>query len=837
MPLPRQRPSQRVVLLFGVLLAGIILLVSSYFVWSPSSTGGKKKYKPSKGELADLVQYRDMDESIEEDTIRELFLPTSPVPNRHHSFDELQELVSTIDTALLPSVTIILSYNASIDKLESQLAKIHTQSIRPYSIWIVCETEDGKHFVERQKFPYSNVRILFRHDKTMPLPSTDYIWVLDIGVLPGRHYLEFLLKLGETAEYRNTLLGTGSTAQIRWRQDEVECRKGAKAQGTTAPAQILSGAWLLHRQWLLAAALDSRPDDVPLSYWISRNLGTGGKGIPLIALPKDSKKRSDYALRGVSDKNECTSLVNHFKNTRTLRLEDKLMVAGENASPQKTETMVFLVDRDTMESDWVRLACDMHSNTEDEDSAIHIATMADTIECPSFPSKRIHNMNTRPQWEGEVGVAEMAQQLIRLFRMIDTRVVVYLRDGGILHHAADIAKSIIGEKATLIGLPRESLPYIGWLTDLPLSALAQWHSILIKLIITTEGKDPKPFNRLYNSIQKSQLLDDRIDLMVFMESDLGVRAQRLTEHTVWEHGMKDIRHRIVPAERASMIVEAWYPATNDEYAIVLDDGMEISPLFYIWAKYTILKYRYAMPREDHLYGISLLTPRLLDTTEEARQLFMPPSVTSRAPFLMQTPPSLGGGAIYFPEHWREFHDYMNARVADSSGFRLQSVEIPDLKSRNWTHSWRRYMDELVYLRGNAMLYPNFGNGAGFATRNRLPIESKTNVTAFDISVLPFYTVPLINASFIDDLPDQRLPEFSKLQVLDLWGKTVPSLDALSTRGRDFQKNISACAPTEGYLFDPSDLLCPFARVVKVPASETNEPLPTKTIYLSAHRTV
>lgn len=51
------------------------------------------------------------------------------------------------------------------------------------------------------------------------------------------------------------------------------------------------------------------------------------------------------------------------------------------------------------------------------------------------------------------------------------------------------------------------------------------------------------------------------------------------------------------------IVESWYPYGNDSYGLLLEDDVELSPLFYAWIKMSILKYRCAL--------LSALEPYLL----------------------------------------------------------------------------------------------------------------------------------------------------------------------------------------------------------------------------------
>lgn len=305
---------------------------------------------------------------------------------------------------------------------------------------------------------------------------------------------------------------------------------------------------------------------------------------------------------------------------------------------------------------------------------------------------------------------------------------------------------------------------------------------------------------------------------MFLEYDADATSRRLAEHVAWHHGTKAVRHRIVPVDRARMMLESWYPSNNNEYGVILDDGLHLSPLFYIWAKYAILKYG----QEPALYGVSLSSTRIIDTSLTPRYLDTP---DGNAPYLMQSPSSLGA-AVYFPEHWRELHDYMTARMVDVMSNGQQTIQVPATRSANWTFSWRRYVDELVYLRGYVMLYPNFHDGASFATRRHW-LDSKHEAKLTEI-----YKSPLLRESpILDQLPDHELPEWRDLVVMDLWGE-VSTLKQLHERGLAFHNQISACPPSPLDDHDPSDLLCPFGFIIDQvdPKKKKNKKKKTVTVY-------
>lgn len=61
----------------------------------------------------------------------------------------------------------------------------------------------------------------------------------------------------------------------------------------------------------------------------------------------------------------------------------------------------------------------------------------------------------------------------------------------------------------------------------------------------------------------------------------------------WTHGSLFLHHRVIQGGLLPAIVESWYPRSNDSYGLLLEDDVELSPLFYAWAKMSLLRYRYA----------------------------------------------------------------------------------------------------------------------------------------------------------------------------------------------------------------------------------------------------
>ncbi|KAI9317164.1 hypothetical protein BX666DRAFT_1857770 [Dichotomocladium elegans] len=365
---------------------------------------------------------------------------------------------------------------------------------------------------------------------------------------------------------------------------------------------------------------------------------------------------------------------------------------------------------------------------------------------------------------------------------------------------------------TIISLPVKEIPHALWIADLSFEALTQWNTVQIELVVITDSR-PQSLGRLFQSLRRGMYLGDRVDLTIHMEQTADSVTRRATQNLVWDHGAKTVRHRIRKGGLMPAIVESWYPSSNNDYAVILEDDIEVSHLFYIWAKYAILKYRYSGDRTmdgyPSLFGVSLYSPRHLELLPEGRRPFDPSQfIDGHSPYL--TPVPCSWGAVYFPEHWREFHSYLIGRLDMPSS---ANVTVPESRSNRWKKSWKKYFIELAYFRAYVMLYPNFNHFESFST-NHLEIGTHVKDRGRSQSKIDEFQVPLMHIdTIIAQLPQHKLPDFSALPVLDLWGKPT-SLDQLNDRSLAWHPKISTCERNKANSFDPSDLLCPYPSTSK-----------------------
>ncbi|KAI0343255.1 hypothetical protein BDW22DRAFT_1317164, partial [Trametopsis cervina] len=388
-------------------------------------------------------------------------------------------------------------------------------------------------------------------------------------------------------------------------------------------------------------------------------------------------------------------------------------------------------------------------------------------------------------------------------------------------------------KPVVIQIPREDLPFCDWMTSLPNEAWQNWHKPRLDVSVITNDR-PDSLSRLLKSLSNASFFGDTVDLRINVEQTADEETLDIVNGYQWRHGSKFVHRRVIQGGLLPAVVESWYPASNDSYGVMLEDDVELSPLFYAWIKMSILFYRYPENASPQLFGISLYQQKNLELRPEGRHLFSAQTVFASAsypdvntPYLSQIPCSWG--AVYFPEQWREFHNYLAVRLSQTHpNLPLDKIVAPGLRSNKWTRSWKKYFIELVYMRGYVMLYPNFRDYISLST-NHLEVgshvkemspkayERKKELYLLPLMQRPPTDTPAENddltqrkpttpaATDLMDLPEGRLPSWTQLPVLDLLG-LFATATSIQQRGIARREELFECERADAPL-DVRALLC------------------------------
>ncbi|CAE6441131.1 unnamed protein product [Rhizoctonia solani] len=352
-----------------------------------------------------------------------------------------------------------------------------------------------------------------------------------------------------------------------------------------------------------------------------------------------------------------------------------------------------------------------------------------------------------------------------------------------------------------------------WLSMLTAEEWRAWDKPAIELAVITHDR-PWSLRRLLDSVKQAHYFGDTVNVVINLEQTSDQETRQIAEEFTMEPtgGHVFVRHRIVYAGLMTAVVESWYPHGNHSYGVMLEDDVELSPLFYAWIKFCILRYRYGTPLRDasQLYGISLYQPKVAELHMQGRRPFSARDIFAMAnikhphtPYLSQVPCSWG--AVYFPEHWREFRQYLSLRLSEHV-IPTTDIVVPNLRSNRWSRSWKKFFNEMVYLQGYVSLYPNYDYFVSLSTNH---LEVGEHVPAnIDQEKQRQYFLPLMQEPEVAnrhpgkergvkllDLPLSNLPKWANLPVLDLWGN-ISSLGKLRNVGLERRMNMSVCQPDE-----------------------------------------
>ena len=110
-----------------------------------------------------------------------------------------------------------------------------------------------------------------------------------------------------------------------------------------------------------------------------------------------------------------------------------------------------------------------------------------------------------------------------------------------------------------------------------------WNVPRVDISIITNNRSQPLLRPLY--------FGDSLDLRFNMEDSTDADTKRLADDFGWKHGPVFVHHRITHGGLLTAVVVSWYPRSNDSYGLLLEDGVEVSPLFYAWIKLALLRYR------------------------------------------------------------------------------------------------------------------------------------------------------------------------------------------------------------------------------------------------------
>ncbi|TYJ96091.1 putative transferring glycosyl group transferase [Cucumis melo var. makuwa] len=137
-------------------------------------------------------------------------------------------------------------------------------------------------------------------------------------------------------------------------------------------------------------------------------------------------------------------------------------------------------------------------------------------------------------------------------------------------------------------------------------------------------------SRCLRSIANADYLSDRVHLHVYIDhyptDDAHIklneshRILQFVDQFAWNFGEKIVHYRTGNVGLQAQWLEAWWPSSDNEFAFVVEDDLELSPLYYKFLRSLIVNYYYNTSNYDpSIYGASLQRPRFVPGDDNRTQ--------------------------------------------------------------------------------------------------------------------------------------------------------------------------------------------------------------------------
>ncbi|CAM6128710.1 unnamed protein product [Calypogeia fissa] len=754
------------------------------------------------------------------------------------TLDELMMLPSTSSGRIKPKVTVVLNHFKR-RTLCTQLDALLQQTLPFHNVWVLAFGSPYEMSLRRIVEAYNDSRITFvgstydfkyygRFQMALQVQGSDFVYFLDDDMIPGRKMLEILAHVAGTTKYHNSVLGSiGRILPFRQKDFSFPSYRkfGSREAGLYLPdpaynivvdrmvqVDFLSSSWFMAAELVKTLFVETpftfqTGEDLHLSYQIQKYRDGGSYVVPIDPNIKDTWGDSEHRLAYISETTVIHKEIVQVRDDQWWRTFSRGYVTQWAAMyPQQSDALFYAHSL----SELVELA-PLILRFRSTPSKKAFVVVPGGAFCPCEEAAVLlgwppHNCKERrfKIFDLEVGSIHRAASDSSMMQEIfaSMRGLLKIHSPALLITVSDLDPTVRDalqaavrrSNTTLVGLPRSSIKHALWMPDVKSAALRNWNKMTISINIITQSR-PRSLLRLLNSITYAYYLGDTIDISFNMDSRVDGQTLKMVGDFVWPHGQKIVRRRIIQGGLIRAVSESWYPASDDEYGLLLEDDIEVSPFYYMWLKYALLVYRYdpaiSVPE---LNAIALYTPRVVEIVKErpswnATEYFQ--WLHPNTPYLHQLPCSWG--SLFFPERWREFYKYMGTRYTADA--KVNPVQIPRSRTNGWQASWKKFLIDLMYLRGYVTLYPNFPNQTSFSTNH---LEPGAHINASENSLShrkEDFEVPLLQQNFVPLLPQRKLPLASKLPVINLFNQAA-SLKGLKSAGAKLRQDVLQCENTE-----------------------------------------
>ncbi|KAJ4824115.1 hypothetical protein Tsubulata_008861 [Turnera subulata] len=238
----------------------------------------------------------------------------------------------------------------------------------------------------------------------------------------------------------------------------------------------------------------------------------------------------------------------------------------------------------------------------------------------------------------------------------------------------------------------------------------------------------------------------------------------------WPFGGKAVHYRTANAGLQAQWLEAWWPSSDREFAFVVEDDLEVSPLFYKFVKAVILNYYYnATNSSPFIYGVSLQRPRFVPgkhgnkmRLEGEKKLFLYQLVGT-------------WGQILFPKPWKEFRLWYDQHKTKGIRPFLDGMVTNGWYKKMGERIWTPWFIKFVHSRGYFNIYSNFQHERALSVSHRDAGVNYGKTAGPDSQLLSENSLDF-NLLEMPSLSDLRWYDFCFREVFP--GRVVRTLDEL-----------------------------------------------------------
>ncbi|KAJ7547628.1 hypothetical protein O6H91_08G095800 [Diphasiastrum complanatum] len=764
----------------------------------------------------------------------DLFREILHFQHRTRGCETLPELMNLPSTSTNQTkITVILNHFKR-KTLCAQLDSLLQQTLPFYNVWVLAFGSPLENSLRQIVNAYNHSRIHFvgstydfkyygRFQMALQAEGADYVYILDDDMIPGRKMLQILAHAAGTEKHHNAVLGSiGRVLPFRqkdfsfpsyrkFRSKEAGIYLPDPAYGIVVDRVVqvdfLSSGWFMSAELVKTLFIETpftfeTGEDLHLSYQLQKYRDAGSFVVPVDPRDKDTWGDSEHRLAYVSETTVIHKNIVEIRDDQWWRSFSRGYVTQWAAMYPQESDVFFYAHSLGQILDLAPLILRFRSTYPKKAFVV----VSGGSHCPcedaaamlGWTPSSCHDRRFKI-FDLELGsVARTGNSDVQMTSTIAVSMkgLIKIHSPALIITVADIAAPVRDALAlasktgnvSLVQIPRTAIRHALWMADIKTSTLRQWNKMRISVNIITQNR-PQSLQRLLNSLLNAHYLGDEIELTFNMDNQVDAKTLEMVDSMNWPHGRKILRRRIVQAGLIRAVSESWYPATDDDFGLLLEDDIEVSPFYYMWLKYALLAYHYDAIIPE-LTAIALYTPRLIEVVKErpkwnATDFFK--TIHPNIPYLHQLPCSWG--ALFFPKHWREFYKYMGMRYTANA--KENPVQIPRSRTNGWQASWKKYLIDMMYLRGYVTLYPNFPNQTSFSTNH---MEPGAHINASENTLnhkREDFTVPLMQENFWEQLPQQKLPPASKLPVLNLFNQAI-SLKELKVAGAKLGQDVLSC---------------------------------------------